>query len=53
MHYDSREGDSLRGLRRGQRGTKALEHPPGVRVHVGRSVEFVIPIPHAKDDWNG
>lgn len=53
MHYDAREGDVLRGLRRGQRGTKALEHPAGARLHVGRTVEFVIPVPHAKDDWNG
>lgn len=53
LHYATREGDFLRGLRRGQRGTKAIEHPAGARVHVGRSVEFVVPLPHAKDDWNG
>lgn len=53
IHYDAREGDLLRGLRRGQRGTKALEHPAGIRVHVGRTVEFTIPVPHWKDDWNG
>lgn len=51
--YAERVGDELRGLRRGQRSTKALEHPAGTRVHVGRTVEFVVPIPHAKDDWNG
>lgn len=53
LRYDAREGDLLRGLRRGQRGTKALEHPVGARVHVGRTVEFTIPVPHHKDDWNG
>lgn len=53
MHYDQRLGDRLVGLRRGQRGTKATEHAPGVRVHVGRTVEFTIPVPHWKDDWNG
>lgn len=53
LRYDERDGDVLRGLRRGQRGTKAIDHPAGVRVHVGRSVEFVIPVPHWKDDWNG
>lgn len=53
VHYEERAGDTLRGLRRGQRSTKAIDHPVGVRVHVGRTVEFVIPIPHAKDDWNG
>ena len=51
--YASREGDRLIGLRRGLRDTKMLEHPAGTRVHVGRSVEFVVPLAHAKDDWNG
>ncbi|HEX5054061.1 MAG TPA: prepilin-type N-terminal cleavage/methylation domain-containing protein [Planctomycetota bacterium] len=53
MHYDEQDGDVLRGLRRGQRGTKAIDHDSGVRVHVGRGVEFVVPIPHAKDHWHG
>ena len=53
MHYDELDGDRLTGLRRGQRRTKAVEHPRGVRVHVGETVEFVIPVTHAKDDWNG
>jgi prepilin-type N-terminal cleavage/methylation domain-containing protein len=51
--YAERDGDALRGLRRGQRATKAIEHGEGSRVHVGRTVEFVVPIPHCKDDWNG
>jgi len=53
LRYDEREGDVLRGLTRGARSTKALDHPAGTRVHVGRTVEFVIPIAHAKDDWRG
>ena len=53
MIYDERLGDELRGLRRGQRGTKAISHAAGVRAHVGHTVEFVVPVPHAKDDWNG
>lgn len=53
IRYAERTGDQLRGLRRGQRGTKALDHGAGTRVHVGRTVEFVVPIVHAKDDWNG
>ncbi|MCR9246756.1 MAG: prepilin-type N-terminal cleavage/methylation domain-containing protein [bacterium] len=53
IYYNKVEGDRLTGLRRGQRWTKATEHPAGVRVHVGQLVEFVIPIPHKKDDWNG
>ncbi|MFY9344534.1 MAG: hypothetical protein WAT39_18725, partial [Planctomycetota bacterium] len=51
--YSERVGDELRGLRRGQRATKALDHPAGTRVHLGRTVEFVVPVPHQKDDWNG
>ena len=53
MHYDERLGDELRGLRRGQRNTKAINHAAGVRVHVGHTIEFVVPVAHAKDDWNG
>lgn len=53
LRYGELVGDRLVGLRRGQRATKPLEHPAGTRVHVGRTVEFVVPILHAKDDWNG
>ena len=53
MRYAAQEGDVLRGLQRGQRGTKARAHDSGTRVHVGRSVEFLVPVPHARDDWNG
>lgn len=51
--FSERQGDRLLGLRRGQRLTKPLDHPAGTRVHVGRSVEFVVPLAHGKDDWNG
>lgn len=53
LRYGERTGDELAGLRRGQRRTKALSHPAGTRVHVGRTVEFVVPVVHGKDDWNG
>jgi prepilin-type N-terminal cleavage/methylation domain-containing protein len=53
MRYASLSGDRLIGLRRGQRATKAISHERGSLVHVGRTVEFVVPILHAKDDWNG
>lgn len=53
LEYGERDGDVLLGLRRGMRRTKPIEHQAGVRVHVGRTVEFVLPIPHGKDDWNG
>jgi len=50
--YAERDGDRLLGLRRGQRGTVAQDHGTMARVHVGRTVEFVVPLAHAKDDWN-
>lgn len=53
MRYDRLVGDVLYGLVRGQRNTKAIEHTAGVRVHLGRDVQFVIPLAHGKDDWNG
>lgn len=53
IRYASRQGDSLIGLVRGQRGTKAASHPRGVRVRVGRTVEFTVPMPGGKEDWNG
>ena len=34
-----------------ERGAK--DHPAGARARVGRTVEFVVPVLHAKDDWNG
>lgn len=51
--YGERKGDRLTGLRRGQRGTKEIAHRQGTRVHVGRTVEFVVPLPHAKDHLDG
>ncbi|MFT4512114.1 MAG: prepilin-type N-terminal cleavage/methylation domain-containing protein [Planctomycetota bacterium] len=53
MQYAELSGDRLIGLRRGQRATKAISHETGTLVHVGRTIEFVVPILHAKDDWNG
>ena len=53
LRYGAVDGDRLMGLRRGQRGTKATAHDAGSQVHVGRTIEFVVPILHAKDDWNG
>ena len=53
IRYASLEGDRLLGCKRGQRATKILEHAAGTVVNVGRTVEFVVPVLHAKDDWNG
>lgn len=53
VRYGGLEGRSLRSLVRGQRGTKAIDHPAGTRVRVGRSVELFLQVPHGKDCWNG
>ena len=53
VRYAERVGDELRGCRRGQRGTRPMPHPASSVVRVGRTVQFTIAFPHAKDDWNG
>lgn len=53
VRYSTRDGDELLGLRRGLRGTASQSHEAGTGVRVGRTVVLVIPVPHAKDDWNG
>lgn len=53
IRYAERRGDELRGCRRGQRGTKAKPHGSSAVVRVGRTVQFTVAFPHAKDDWNG
>ena len=53
IRYADRVGDELRGCRRGQRGTRAVPHSASSAVRVGRTVQFTIAFPHAKDDWNG
>lgn len=52
VRYGERRGDQLRGLQRGERGTHALAHPGGTAVRFGRTVEFTVPLPHARSDWN-
>ena len=52
VRYRERRGDSLVGLSRAQRGTRRGEHRAGSIVRVGRTVEFVVPLAHARDDWN-
>jgi len=53
IRYAELDGDRLVGCKRGQRATKILEHETGTVVNVGRTIEFVVPVLHAKDDWNG
>lgn len=47
------DGRALRGLVRGQRGTKAVDHAAGTRVRVGRTIELFVRVAHGKDCWNG
>jgi hypothetical protein len=53
IQYAERRGDELMALKRGQRGTRARAHESGARCRVGRLVEFTVPLPFGKDDWNG
>jgi hypothetical protein len=53
IHYAERRGDELLALQRGQRGTRARAHEGSARCRVGRLVEFTVPLPFGKDDWNG
>lgn len=50
--YRERSGDRLIGLSRGLRGTARTRHEPSSIVRVGRMVQFVVPVPHARDDWD-
>lgn len=52
VRYTSVENRTLRGLQRGQRGTKATDHPAGTRVRVGRTIELFVRLAHGKDCWN-
>lgn len=53
IHYDRVDGDELRGLQRGCRGSTAGVRPQGTGVRLGRTVEFTLPLLYGKDDWNG
>ncbi len=53
VRYAGRVGNELRGLLRGQRGTRAQSHRDGAALRVGRTVQFTIRCAHGKDDWNG
>jgi prepilin-type N-terminal cleavage/methylation domain-containing protein len=53
LRYQQRDGDLLRGLVRGQRGTSARKHEAGTAVRVGRTVRFTVQLAPGRDDWNG
>ncbi len=52
VRVGSLDGRALRGLVRGQRGTKPIDHPAGTRVRAGRTVELFVRVAHGKDCWN-
>ena len=37
---------------RGQRGTAAVQHAEGARIHFGETIERTIEIPVYREDWN-
>ena len=47
------DGDVLKGLARGQRGTQAKTHERGTGVRVGRTQVILIRLLHGRDSWNG
>ncbi|MBK8978076.1 MAG: prepilin-type N-terminal cleavage/methylation domain-containing protein [Planctomycetes bacterium] len=49
VRYANEAGTTLDGLRRGERGTTALDHPAGTPVRAGRTVQLCVPIPHGRD----
>ncbi|GEM_PF-2485120 len=53
IRYRSLRGNRLSGLSRGGRGTRPRRHPAGARIHVGRTGVLVLPLPLARESWNG
>ncbi len=51
IRYRELRGETLLGLARGVRGTKAAAHPAGKRIHVGWTVRRVIRLSRARDWW--
>jgi hypothetical protein len=45
-------GNSLTGLRRGERHTPATAHPQGTKVRIGKTVELFVELAHGRDCWN-
>lgn len=49
--YTDVAGGEVRVLR-GQRGTAAVQHAEGARIHFGETIERTIEIPVYREDWN-
>lgn len=53
VRFSDLYGNELRGVRRGQRGTRAKSHDRETGVRAGKTETIMIPIPHTRDSWNG
>jgi len=53
VRFSDLRGNELRGVRRGQRGTRAKSHQAGAGVRAGKTETIMIPVPHSRDSWNG
>ncbi|MHC4899590.1 MAG: type II secretion system protein [Planctomycetota bacterium] len=53
VRFGSLRGRTLRGLRRGLRGTKARRHQRGTGVRAGRTHVGHVRLLHGRDNWNG
>jgi hypothetical protein len=53
VSFGTLRGRTLRGLRRGLRGTKARRHQRGTGVRAGRTHVGHVRLLHGRDNWNG
>ena len=53
VRFATMSGRTLKGVRRGQRGTRAKNHPARTGVRVGRTEVLLIHVLHGRDSWNG
>jgi len=53
VRFSELRGRTLRGVRRGQRGTRARNHGSRTGVRAGRTEVMMVRILHGRDSWNG
>lgn len=53
IRYRDLAGSALRGVTRGQRGTRAEGHRAGTRLRAGKTIVLLVPIACGRDCWNG
>jgi prepilin-type N-terminal cleavage/methylation domain-containing protein len=52
IKYRERRRNTLTGIRRGVRGTKAMRHRSGARAETGRTFSMVIKPPSFRENWD-